>query len=152
MAKKKIKGTRILAAILTAAMVFTSTPYTALAAESEVGYVTVQNEIEQTGQADDGTGNNGNNGENGGKGNNGAGDFPMAPTKQVTYRATPAITEITAVAVMPATYRAAPATFLTITVAPAKQAMYQTVTEAPATCPVPTARHPFPAMTLRYTV
>ena len=75
MAKKKIKGTRILAAILTAAMVFTSTPYTALAAESEAGYVTVQNEIEQTGQADDGTGNNGNNGENGGKGNNGAGDF-----------------------------------------------------------------------------
>ena len=74
MAKKKIKGTRILAAILTAAMVFTSTPYTALAAESEAGYVTVQNEIEQTGQADDGTGNNGNNGENGGKGNNGAGD------------------------------------------------------------------------------
>ena len=75
MAKKKIKGTRILAAILTAAMVFTSTPYTALAAESEAGYVTVQNETEQTGQADDGTGNNGNNGENGGKGNNGAGDF-----------------------------------------------------------------------------
>ena len=75
MAKKKIKGTRILAAILTAAMVFTSTPYTALAAEGEAGYVTVQNEIEQTGQADDGTGNNGNNGENGGKGNNGAGDF-----------------------------------------------------------------------------
>ena len=74
MAKKKIKGTRILAAILTAAMVFTSTPYTALAAESEAGYVTVQNETEQTGQADDGTGNNGNNGENGGKGNNGAGD------------------------------------------------------------------------------
>ena len=74
MAKKKIKGTRILAAILTAAMVFTSTLYTALAAESEAGYVTVQNEIEQTGQADDGTGNNGNNGENGGKGNNGAGD------------------------------------------------------------------------------
>ena len=67
MAKKKIKGTRILAAILTAAMVFTSTPYTALAAESEAGYVTVQNEIEQTGQADDGTGNNGNNGENGGE-------------------------------------------------------------------------------------
>lgn len=75
MAKKKIKGTRILAAILTAAMVFTSTPYTALAAEGEAGYVTVQNETEQTGQADDGTGNNGNNGENGGKGNNGAGDF-----------------------------------------------------------------------------
>lgn len=75
MAKKKIKGTRILAAILTAAMVFTQAPYTALAAESEAGYVTVQNETEQTGQADDGTGNNGNNGENGGKGNNGAGDF-----------------------------------------------------------------------------
>ena len=74
MMRKKIKGTRILAAILTAAMVFTSTPYTALAAESEAGYVTVQNETEQTGQADDGTGNNGNNGENGGKGNNGAGD------------------------------------------------------------------------------
>ena len=74
MAKKKIKGTRILAAILTAAMVFTQAPYTALAAESEAGYVTVQNETEQTGQADDGTGNNGNNGENGGKGNNGAGD------------------------------------------------------------------------------
>ena len=78
--------------------------------------------------------------------------FPMAPTKQVTYRATPAITEITAVAVMPATYQEAPATFLTIMVAPAKQAMYQTVTEAPATCPVPTAKYPFPAMTLRYTV
>ena len=75
MAKKKIKGTRILAAILTAAMVFTQAPYTALAAEGEAGYVTVQNETEQTGQADDGTGNNGNNGENGGKGNNGAGDF-----------------------------------------------------------------------------
>lgn len=74
MAKKKIKGTRILAAILTAAMVFTQAPYTALAAESEAGYVTVQNETEQTGQADDGIGNNGNNGENGGKGNNGAGD------------------------------------------------------------------------------
>ena len=74
MAKKKIKGTRILAVILTAAMVFTQAPYTALAAEGEAGYVTVQNETEQTGQADDGTGNNGNNGENGGKGNNGAGD------------------------------------------------------------------------------
>ena len=68
-----------------------------------------------------------------------------APTKQVTYRATPAITEITAVAVMPAT-------FLTITVAPAKQVMYQTVTVAPATCPVPTAKYPFPAMTLWYMV
>ena len=54
MAKKKIKGTRILAAILTAAMVFTQAPYTALAAEREAGYVTVQNETEQTGQADDG--------------------------------------------------------------------------------------------------
>ena len=69
MAKKKIKGTRILAAILTAAMVFTQAPYTALAAESEAGYVTVQNETEQTGQADDGTGdisdNNGGIGETG---------------------------------------------------------------------------------------
>ena len=72
MAKKKIKGTRILAAILTAAMVFTSTPYTALAAESEAGYVTVQNEIEQTGQGEDVSGNAGDvsggssdNGENG---------------------------------------------------------------------------------------
>ena len=63
MMRKKVKGTRILAAILTAAMVFTSTPYTALAAESEAGYVTVQNETEQTGQADDG--NNGETGENG---------------------------------------------------------------------------------------
>ena len=63
MAKKKIKGTRILAVILTAAMVFTQAPYTALAAESEAGYVTVQNETEQTGQADDG--NNGETGENG---------------------------------------------------------------------------------------
>ena len=63
MMRKKIKGTRILAAILTAAMVFTSTPYTALAAEGEAGYVTVQNETEQTGQADDG--NNGETGENG---------------------------------------------------------------------------------------
>ena len=69
MAKKKIKGTRILAAILTAAMVFTSTPYTALAAESEAGYVTVQNEIEQTGQADDGTGGAGD--VSGGSGNAG---------------------------------------------------------------------------------
>ena len=74
MAKKKIRGTRILAAVLMVAMVFTQTPYKALAAESEVGFVTVQNETEQTEQADDGTGNNGNNGENGGKGNNGAGD------------------------------------------------------------------------------
>ena len=69
MAKKKIKGTRILAAILTAVMVFTSTPYTALAAESEAGYVTVQNEIEQTGQADDGTGGAGD--VSGGSGNAG---------------------------------------------------------------------------------
>ena len=69
MAKKKIKGTRILAAILTAAMVFTSTPYTALAAESEAGYVTVQNEIEQTGRADDGTGGAGD--VSGGSGNAG---------------------------------------------------------------------------------
>ena len=93
MVKKKIKGTRILAAVLTAAMVFTQTPYTALAAESDAGFVTVQNETEQTGQADDGTGDNGEtddvsgsdetgdmpggtggNGENGGNGNNGAGD------------------------------------------------------------------------------
>ena len=63
MMRKKVKGTRILAAILTAAMVFTQAPYTALAAESEAGYVTVQNETEQTGQADDG--NNGETGENG---------------------------------------------------------------------------------------
>ena len=63
MMRKKIKGTRILAAILTAAMVFTQAPYTALAAEGEAGYVTVQNETEQTGQADDG--NNGETGENG---------------------------------------------------------------------------------------
>ena len=77
MAKKKIKGTRILAAILTAAMVFTSMPYTALAAESEAGYVTVQNETEQTGQADDGTGNNGKTGENGDVfGSDETGDIP----------------------------------------------------------------------------
>ena len=75
MAKKKIKGTRILAAILTAAMVFTSTPYTALAAESEAGYVTVQNETEQTGQADDG--DNGETGENGDvSGSDETGDMP----------------------------------------------------------------------------
>ena len=75
MVKKKIKGTRILAAILTAAMVFTSTPYTALAAESEAGYVTVQNETEQTGQADDG--NNGETGENGDvSGSDETGDMP----------------------------------------------------------------------------
>ena len=73
--RKKIKGTRILAAILTAAMVFTSTPYTALAAEGEAGYVTVQNETEQTGQADDG--NNGETGENGDvSGSDETGDIP----------------------------------------------------------------------------
>ncbi len=89
MAKKKIKGTRILAAVLTAAMVFTQTPYTALAAESEAGFVTVQNETEQSaeaGQADDVSGDvgdvsggagdiSGNNGETGdvsdGNGENG---------------------------------------------------------------------------------
>ena len=75
MMRKKIKGTRILAAILTAAMVFTSTPYTALAAEGEAGYVTVQNETEQTGQADDG--NNGETGENGDvSGSDETGDIP----------------------------------------------------------------------------
>ena len=87
MVKKKIKGTRILAAVLTAAMVFTQTPYTALAAENEAGFVTVQNETEQSGQADDGTGDNGETsdvsgsdetgdmpGGTGGNGNNGAGD------------------------------------------------------------------------------
>ena len=77
MMRKKVKGTRILAAILTAAMVFTQAPYTALAAESEAGYVTVQNETEQTGQADDGTGNNGETGENGDvSGTNETGDIP----------------------------------------------------------------------------
>ena len=65
MMRKKVKGTRILAAILTAAMVFTQAPYTALAAESEAGFVIVKNETEQAGQADDGTGNNGKTGENG---------------------------------------------------------------------------------------
>ena len=75
MMRKKIKGTRILAAILTAAMVFTSTPYTALAAEGEAGYVTVQNETEQTGLADDG--NNGETGENGDvSGSDETGDIP----------------------------------------------------------------------------
>ena len=75
MMRKKIKGTRILAAILTAAMVFTSTPYTALAAEGEAGYVTVQNETEQTGQADDG--DNGETGENGDvSGSDETGDMP----------------------------------------------------------------------------
>ena len=75
MAKKKIRGTRILAAVLMVAMVFTSTPYTALAAESEAGYVTVQNETEQTGQADDG--NNGETGENGDvSGSDETGDMP----------------------------------------------------------------------------
>ena len=77
MMRKKVKGTRILAAILTAAMVFTQAPYTALAAESEAGYVTVQNETEQTGQADDGTGNNGETGENGDvSGSDETGDMP----------------------------------------------------------------------------
>gem|GEM_PF-754235 len=71
MAKKKIKGTRILAAVLTAAMVFTQTPYTALAAESEVSFVTVQNETEQTGQEEDVSGGNGNNGAGDVSGNNG---------------------------------------------------------------------------------
>ena len=75
MMRKKVKGTRILAAILTAAMVFTSTPYTALAAESEAGYVTVQNETEQTGQADDG--DNGETGETGDvSGSDETGDIP----------------------------------------------------------------------------
>ena len=50
MAKKKATGTRVLAAILTAAMIFTSAPYTALAAESEAGLVSVQNGIEQSGE------------------------------------------------------------------------------------------------------
>ena len=50
MAKKKAIGTRVLAAILTAAMIFTSAPYTALAAESEAGFVIVQNEIKQSGE------------------------------------------------------------------------------------------------------
>ena len=65
---------------------------------------------------------------------------------QVTYQVVPVIMEKTV------TFRVAPATFLTITAAPAKQAMYQMATERPATCPVPTAKYPFPAMTLRYTV
>jgi len=50
MAKKKAIGTRVLAAILTAVMIFTSAPYTALAAESEAGLVSVQNGIEQSGE------------------------------------------------------------------------------------------------------
>ena len=50
MAKKKAIGTRVLAVILTAAMIFTSAPYTALAAESEAGFVIVQNEIKQSGE------------------------------------------------------------------------------------------------------
>ena len=75
MMRKKVKGTRILAAILTAAMVFTQAPYTALAAESEAGYVTVQNETEQAGQADDG--DNGETGENGDvSGSDETGDMP----------------------------------------------------------------------------
>ena len=75
MVKKKIKGTRILAAVLTAAMVFTQTPYTALAAESEAGFVIVKNETEQAGQADDG--DNGETGENGDvSGSDETGDMP----------------------------------------------------------------------------
>ena len=75
MMRKKVKGTRILAAILTAAMVFTSTPYTALAAESEAGFVIVKNETKQAGQADDG--NNGETGENGDvSGSDETGDMP----------------------------------------------------------------------------
>ena len=74
MMRKKVKGTRILAAILTAAMVFTSTPYTALAAESEVGFVTVQNETEQTGQADDDNGETGENADV--SGSDETGDIP----------------------------------------------------------------------------
>ena len=80
-----------------------------------------------------------------------------APTKQVIYRATPAITEITAVAAMQATCPALmkQGTCRAITektVAPAKQVMYQMVTERPVTCPVPTAKRLFPAMTLPYAV
>ena len=56
MMRKKVKGTRILAAVLTAAMVFTQAPYTALAAESKTGYATVQNETEQAEQEEDGIG------------------------------------------------------------------------------------------------
>ena len=74
MVKKKIKGTRILAAVLTAAMVFTQAPYTALAAEREVSFVTVQNEMEQTGQADDGTSDNGETGD--ASGSDETGDMP----------------------------------------------------------------------------
>ena len=74
MVKKKIKGTRILAAVLTAAMVFTQAPYTALAAEREVSFVTVQNEMEQTGQADDGTSDNGETGDV--SGSDETGDMP----------------------------------------------------------------------------
>ncbi len=75
MMRKKVKGTRILAAILTAAMVFTQTPYTALAAESETGFVIVKNETEQAGQADDG--DNGETGENGDvSGSDETGDMP----------------------------------------------------------------------------
>ena len=69
MAKKKIKGTRILAAVLTAAMVFTQTPYTTLAAESDAGFVIVQNETEQTEQEEDVSGNAGD--VSGGSGDNG---------------------------------------------------------------------------------
>ena len=75
MMRKKVKGTRILAAILTAAMVFTQAPYTALAAESEAGFVIVKNETEQAGQADDG--DNGETGENGDvSGSDETGDMP----------------------------------------------------------------------------
>ena len=62
-----------------------------------------------------------------------------APMKQVTCRA---ITEKTAATAKQVMYQTATA----------KQAMYQTVTVAPATCPVPTAKRLFPAMTLPYTV
>ena len=74
MMRKKVKGTRILAAILTAAMVFTQAPYTALAAEREVGFVTVQNETEQTGQADDDNGETGENADV--SGSDETGDIP----------------------------------------------------------------------------
>ena len=75
MMRKKVKGTRILAAVLTAAMVFTQAPYTALAAESEAGFVIVKNETEQAGQADDG--DNGETGENGDvSGSDETGDMP----------------------------------------------------------------------------
>ena len=59
--------------------------------------------------------------------------------KQVTCRA---ITEKTAATAKQVMYQTATA----------KQAMYQMATVAPATCPVPTAKRLFPAMTLPYTV